>query len=166
MIIGIVADSHDNLYATAASVRVLKAKGVERILHAGDIVAPFTAKAFLEVGVPVDAVFGNNDGERAMLSDLLPGITEGFRRLEIDGKTVLLVHEREALPEAETEGADLVVFGHTHAPERREVGTRVEINPGECGGWLSGRETLALWDTRAGSPEILEIGNRTGPAEA
>src|SRR4030042_509218 len=39
---------------------------------------------------------------------------------------------------------DVVVFGHTHLPlaERRDGG--LLVNPGEAGGWLRGKSTIAL----------------------
>jgi putative phosphoesterase len=157
MRVGIVSDSHDNGDAARVCVRIFQEKGVERILHAGDIVAPFTAQVFLEAGVPVDAVFGNNDGETELLSKVLPGIEKGWRRLRIGGHVVLLVHDRHHVPPQELEGARLLVHGHTHDAECVETGGRIELNPGECGGWLRGRKTLALWDTEGGLPEILEF---------
>ncbi|MHC4780529.1 MAG: metallophosphoesterase [Planctomycetota bacterium] len=160
MLVGIVADSHDNLYATKGAVDVLVARKVEVILHGGDIIAPFTAKAFLEAAVPVEAVFGNNDGETSMLSELLPGIARGARTLDLDGRKVLLVHDRADLSEEQASGADMVVFGHNHHPELREVGGRIELNPGEVCGWLTGRHTLAVWDSGGGLPEFVEFEER------
>ena len=39
MLIGILADTHDNLEKVDAAVRSLNAKGVEMVLHAGDYVS-------------------------------------------------------------------------------------------------------------------------------
>ena len=157
MIIGIVSDSHDNLDAVREAVEILKENGVERILHAGDIVAPFAAKVFLEVGVPVDAVFGNNDGEKTKLTELLPGIALGARKLRLEGKAVVLVHDRKKLPARELELAEVLVHGHTHEAEVKRDGRRLEINPGEVGGWLTGKKTLAIWNTESELPEIVDF---------
>jgi putative phosphoesterase len=157
LLVGIVADSHDHCDAAREAVRVLTGRGVRRILHAGDWVAPFTAKIFLAAGVPVDGVFGNNDGEKRILAELLPGVSEGARRLDVDGRTVLLVHDRAALPEAEAQGAHAVVSGHTHEADVKIVDGRLEINPGEVGGWLHGRKTLAVWDTESNEVEVVDL---------
>ncbi|MHC4598973.1 MAG: metallophosphoesterase [Planctomycetota bacterium] len=157
MLVGIVADSHDHLEAARDAVALMRARGVERILHAGDIISPFAVKAFLEGRVDVDAVFGNNDGEKRILSELLRGITEGHRRLALEGRTVVLVHDRADLPDEEAARADLVVFGHNHYPEVKETDGRIELNPGEVCGWLTRQRTLALWDTKGGLPEIVEF---------
>lgn len=47
MKIGLIADSHDNLPMIRAAVEVFTAAGVEAVLRAGDIIAPFAAKEFL-----------------------------------------------------------------------------------------------------------------------
>ena len=157
MLIGILSDSHDNLDAARAAVEILKENGVEQLLHAGDIVAPFTAEVFLGLGIPIEAVFGNNDGERTRLTDLLPGIAMGGRKMKIAGKTVVLVHDRKKLPPRELDFADLLVHGHTHKPEVAREGNRIVVNPGELGGWVTGKKTFAIWDTDADLPEIVEF---------
>ena len=39
---------------------------------------------------------------------------------------------------------DIVIYGHTHDPVIEKQGETLAIDPGECGGWLSGRSTMAL----------------------
>ena len=157
MLIGIVADSHDNLDAARAAVRILRENGVEHLLHAGDIIAPFAAQVFLELGVPIDAVFGNNDGEKTRLTELLPGIAPGARKMKIGGKTIVLVHDRKKAMPREIDFAEILVHGHTHQADVRREGNRVEVNPGEVGGWVTGKKSLAIWDTEADLPEIIEF---------
>ncbi len=38
---------------------------------------------------------------------------------------------------------DLIVYGHTHESELLE-GPPLVVNPGEVGGWLTGKSTVAL----------------------
>jgi len=156
MKIAVMADSHDNVPMIRAALAAFRDHGAECILHAGDIVAPFAAKEILKWGGPLYTIFGNNDGERAGLARLMPDIQEGPRMLTIAGKRVVLVHSRDQAPVELIQLADAVVFGHTHEP-LTEQGRPVFINPGETGGWLTGRCTAAMWDTTGGTVEIIEL---------
>jgi len=155
--IGIVADSHDNLPAVDAAVDAFRQHGVELLVHAGDFVAPFAVKRFLALDVPVIAVFGNCDGEHKVISELLPGIVSGARRETVAGLRLLVVHSIDTLDPAERGGADVIVCGHTHRPDLSGDEPLV-INPGECGGWVTGRSTAALLDTESMTPQLLELG--------
>jgi putative phosphoesterase len=154
--IGIVSDSHDNVPAIDAAVAAFRERNIELLIHAGDLVAPFAAKRLLELDVPVVAVFGNCDGECGGIRKLLPDIVAGARRETLDGRTVVVVHDRERLTPADREGADVIVCGHTHHPAVTGASTLV-INPGECGGWVTGRSTVAVLDTGTMEPELIEL---------
>ena len=74
MKIGIMADSHDNLEKIAAAVEVFNNEKVELVLHAGDFIAPFTARPLKYLKCPLTGVFGNNDGEKFGLLKQFEGI--------------------------------------------------------------------------------------------
>jgi len=169
MLIGVLSDTHDNLPMVRKAVRFFAEAGVEALLHAGDFVAPFALKVVLTFeppspreglrrpGGPVYAVFGNNDGERAGLSKLLPDLTAGARRITLGERTIVLVHDEAALADADREDADVIVVGHTHDAEVR-AGKPLVVNPGECAGWIKGRCTVATLDTETLEATIHEIG--------
>jgi len=157
MKIGAISDTHDNLAAVAAALGRFQDSGVEVILHAGDYVAPFALKRLLQAPVPLHGVFGNCDGERAGLAKLLPELSDGPRRLELGGQKICLVHIEERLTPEDFEGADIVVCGHTHEPKIERHEGRLIVNPGECGGWLSGRCTVAVIDTQTLAADIQEV---------
>ena len=46
MKIGIISDSHDHHENVLRAIEIFNDQGVEYVLHGGDIVSPFTAKAF------------------------------------------------------------------------------------------------------------------------
>ena len=48
-------------------------------------------------------------------------------------------------------------FGHTHQPEIRKEGQTLIINPGECGGWLYGKSTVAICDLKSQTAEMVEL---------
>ena len=50
---------------------------------------------------------------------------------------------------------DLIVYGHTHQIDLRERPC-VVLNPGEAGGWLTGRCTAALVDLESMKVRIVD----------
>ncbi len=160
MLIGVISDTHDNLFNLRKVLEIFRARGVELVLHAGDFVSPFTAGPFREAGLRLIGVFGNNDGDKLYLRERFQGIGElhhGPHELELSGRRILLMHEPRALEALVASGRyDLVVYGHTHRPEVR-AGPPLVVNPGELGGWLTGRATYALVDLGALRAEILEL---------
>jgi len=67
MRVGVVSDSHDNVFAIRRAGEELRRRGVGLVLHAGDWVSPFSARFLREAlgeGVRIVGVWGNNEGER------------------------------------------------------------------------------------------------------
>lgn len=160
MKIGIVSDTHDNLRNLERALGLLRERGVSLVLHAGDFVSPFTAEPFRKANLRVVGVFGNNDGDKLYLQKQFAEVGElhfGPHELELGGRKILLMHEPRALEALAASGRyDLVVYGHTHRPEVREGPSRV-VNPGELGGWLTGRATCALVDLEMLQVELLQL---------
>jgi hypothetical protein len=157
MKVAIVSDSHDNVPLIRAAVRAFRDRGAEGLIHAGDFVAPFAVKSFLELDVPTVAVFGNCDGERRVISELLPDVTTGARRAELGGRTFTIVHSLEWLDPGDRDGADVVVHGHTHRAEIQTEDGQLVLNPGECAGWVTGRSTAVVLDTETMIPDLFEL---------
>ena len=158
MRIAILSDSHDNLEALFRVLEKVRAAGADMVLHLGDIVSPFAAKPLLSLGLPVQAVYGNNDGEHAGLAGLLD-ITNPPRPLLLAGKRFILLHtppfKRDAPP-----ACDYCLFGHTHAREDRRVGGVRVVNPGEAGGWLTGTCSFAMLDTEDDRLDFIEFARK------
>jgi hypothetical protein len=157
MKIGVLSDSHDNLPAIAAALRRFEQAGVEALLHGGDYCAPFALKRILQARIPIEGIFGNCDGEREGLAKLLPSLSDGPRRLALGGKKICLVHSRQRLSHEDFEAADIVIFGHTHEPKVERIEGRLVLNPGECGGWMTGRCTVAILDTETMTADVEEV---------
>jgi len=167
--IGVMADTHDNLAALDKALKELERRGVKRVLHAGDIIAPFTLRRILARGFEFTGVFGNNDGELLVLARVAreAGATLAPPPLaiEVEGLKVLLLHGAGGAPEtkslatalAKSGEYDVVIYGHTHEVDVRRVGQTLIINPGEVCGYLTGRSTLVLLDTERLEAELLEV---------
>lgn len=146
MKIGILSDSHDNVPMVRACVTAFVEAGADAIIHAGDIVSPFAAKELLTAALPVRAVYGNNDGDKAHLSEVLEGIQPGPREFTLGGKKFLLVHDRDSVGDRDLSGIDILIYGHTHL-YHIEPGPPLAMNPGESGGWITGTPSAAILDT-------------------
>ena len=157
MRLGVLSDTHDHLPMIEKAVDLFLEQRVEAVLHAGDIVSPFAAKALARFQGPLYAVYGNNDGEREGLQKLLPGIAAGPRMVEVGGRRILLHHDLGGCREAVIARAELVVTGHTHVPVVRREGGRLFVNPGECCGWLYHQPTVAILETEGPEAEIVGL---------
>lgn len=156
MKLGIMSDSHDRLDMIERALAVFRgAEKVELIIHAGDFVAPFAASMIVGAGIPVRAVYGNNDGERRGLPRIVADIRREPYEFEIDGVRFVLAHDKSEL--AGVSGADCAIFGHTHRPHVEKRGARLELNPGETCGYLTGKATVAVLDTEEMDPRIIEL---------
>ncbi len=161
MKIGVMSDSHDHIPNVNAALDAFRDKGVEHVIHAGDICAPFAFLPFKNKEMPFDAVFGNNDGEWLLLVKLAEGIgrvQKGPVSLKLGGREIALMHEPvfvDAL--ADSGHFDLVVYGHSHDLERRERGRALVLNPGETCGYLRGKSTVMVADLDDMTVETIEL---------
>jgi putative phosphoesterase len=161
MLLGLIADTHDNMPLIAAAVARFNDAAVDLVLHAGDLIAPFTANEFQKLKSPMIAVFGNNDGEHRMWKERIIGwgeIFENWYETAIAGSSLLLMHEPGHLEEIiESQRYDIIVYGHTHQVDERTVGKTLVVNPGECGGWLTGRSTVALLELPQKKVTLIDV---------
>ncbi len=158
MRVGLLADTHIPYRATSWSPGVLAAlRGVDAILHAGDVDEPWALDALREIA-PVYAVRGNAhwfDGSSGGAS--LPDVV----RLALEGFDVVVTHghlrgwpgiywrarmvaralrrqwdfpayDRVLVQQLlqRFPQADVIVFGHTHRFYTARVGQTLVINPG------------------------------------
>lgn len=144
-VVGVISDTHGLL--RPAAVEALR--GVDRIVHAGDVGDPGILERLEEVA-PVEAVRGNVDRGRWALR--LPETV----LVEVGGRSLYALHRREALDlRPEAAGFDAVIYGHTHRPELEWRDGVLYLNPGSAGPARADRPVcLAL--LRVG-PETLEV---------
>lgn len=123
--IGVISDTHG-----LVRPEVYEAfEGVDLILHGGDI-GSHDVILELEPIAPVKAVVGNVD------TDLLHRFEEKMT-FEVKNRTVHLQHifndipEGKSLPNAPIN--EIFIFGHSHQPLNRQVGSTLYFNPGSAG---------------------------------
>jgi hypothetical protein len=151
MLIGIMSDSHDHLAAIRLAVDFFNHKKVDLVLHAGDLISPFTAYEFKKLKMPFEAIYGNNDGEREGLKTSFQGLCdlEDFKEIEAGGRKIAIIHgsdQKLVKALADVESYDVLIRGHSHQLDVSEGKTMI-INPGETCGYLSGKKTIILLST-------------------
>lgn len=126
MKLGLISDTHG--FLDPRLTRIFK--GVDHILHAGDIGPDFLI-AQLESIAPVTAVLGNNDD-----STWIP-----LTQVKLLGEVKFLIHHivtpRALADELKTrvaqEKPDIVMFGHSHQKFDQVVNGVRFVNPGYAG---------------------------------
>ena len=162
MLIGVLSDTHDNIWKLDEAIPPLQRSKV--VLHCGDLCSPFMIKrlgAGLE-GVPVHIVWGNNEGDRLAIARVAQNFDnihlEGqVARFELGGWRVAVNHYPEIASEFAASGDfDLVCYGHDHAAHLSTVGKCILLNPGEVMG-LNGRSSLVLIETASGEVQWVDL---------
>jgi len=158
--LGIIADSHENMPLIAKAIELFNHEEVDLVLHAGDFISPITAKEFKNLKAKLIGVFGNNDGDKLLLQKRFQDIGElyeDYHELEIEGKKVVLMHQPKFLDALIVSNKyDLIIYGHTHEIDIRE-GRPLVVNPGECGGWVTGRCTVAMVKLETMKAELRDL---------
>ena len=124
-LIGVISDTHGLLRPQAAQAL----RGVELIIHAGDIGHPGVLTA-LEQIAPVQAVRGNTD--RGEWARRLPRT----RLLKVGGAQLYVLHELQALRQdlsLVASGIQAVIYGHSHQPRSERQDGVLYLNPGSAG---------------------------------
>jgi len=163
MKIGIISDTHDHHANALAAVELFNKLAVKYVLHAGDIVSPFTAKVFGNIDkARFIAVYGNNDGEKLLLKQVIGDfggeIHENCFKGNIAQKKIFMTHTHYFIEEVVVGGEyDLVVYGHTHKQDIRWVNGTMVVNPGEATDWLTGTPQVLILDLGTMEHDIIPL---------
>jgi len=169
VLVGMIADSHHHVPMIQRACEVFNRRAVAMVFHAGDYIAPFSLNPLNQLlTCEYRGVFGNNDGEqrglqktaanRLCASPVENRLCASPAAFTVGEWQVLVAHDLPAPVEAAADSRyRLIIFGHTHRPEVKRVGDTLLVNPGECGGWLFGRSTVAIADLSTLSAEIIDL---------
>lgn len=159
MKVGIMSDTHDRLECIERAVDIFNREGTDLVVHAGDFVAPFTARLMSKLNCKLIGVFGNNDGEKLGLQRAYSKIGEIHdfaHSFEFGGKKFIVTHYEDVV-DSLSKYYDVTIYGHTHKVDVRSDDGRLVINPGECCGYLTDRMTVAILDVNRMEVEIVEL---------
>jgi hypothetical protein len=162
MKIAILSDTHDHIWKIDQALHQMGQADV--ILHCGDLCSPFVIRhlAAGSGGRPIHIVWGNNDGDPRLISQVAAGfpfitLHGQFAELTLDGIRIAVNHYPEiARPLAASGHYDLVCYGHDHTAHHSRVGRCVLLNPGEILG-MKGRRTFAWYDSTTREVRFEEV---------
>jgi uncharacterized protein len=141
--VGVISDTHGLLRPEAVDAL----RGVDLIIHAGDVGSPHILDALRDVA-PVEAVRGNVDRDAWAMK--LPATAV----VTLESTTVYVLHDPATL-DLEAAGFGIVIFGHSHRAEIRTKNEVVYLNPGSAGPRrFSLPITLARLDITHGVPQV------------
>ncbi len=160
MLVGILSDTHDKLPAMRAGMRTLAINGAKYFIHCGDLGGMACIDCM--AGHPAAFVWGNNDWDRAGLTEYATGLgitcLNGGGVVELAGKSLFVTHGDDAplLRRILTEQKhDYLLLGHTHSPLDTREGKLHVINPGAL--YRATKKTVALLDLERDVTQFLDV---------
>ncbi len=165
MLIGLLSDTHVASTNQKLPRQLLDAlKGVDIILHAGDIWIPSVLDE-LETVAPVKAAMGDDDLKADLGNDKRVADTQ---TLSFDGFTLWLTHIKphygiinpnSDLYSSESRSKhspDIIIFGHTHRPTTERYANILLVNPGSptFPSYMPKLGTIGLLDLNSGGAEV------------
>ncbi|MBP3781840.1 MAG: metallophosphoesterase family protein [Butyrivibrio sp.] len=137
MLVGIVSDTHGMLRQEVKD----GLKGVDMIIHAGDIDCQSVLDQLKEISSSLTVVRGNADKEWA---EHIPQTA----RLEILGNKIFVIHNKGKISE-DVVDTDIIIYGHSHKYSNVEKDGQIWFNPGCCGKRRPDQEiTFAILEIR------------------
>jgi len=122
-LIGVISDTHGLVRPQALQAL----RGVDLIIHAGDIGAPEVVDALKRIA-PVVAIKGNNDNEGWATS--LPDT----KLVQLNTAKLYVIHNvRELDLDPVARGIQVVISGHSHKPSVVKRDGVLYLNPGSAG---------------------------------
>jgi len=167
MKIAIIADVHDNAHNIILALEKIYQTDVEQIYFLGDFAGAGIARILLTSPIPIYAIWGNNDGDKALItkfsleekSNLTIGL-DNYDVVEIDNRKIFLTHyPLIANSIARSGDFDAVFYGHDHLKSKKRIGECLVLNPGEIGAYKTGISSYAIYDTKTNDAKILIIEN-------
>jgi uncharacterized protein len=160
MKIGVLSDTHGRVDTVERVLAEYRARGVELLIHCGDIDDADTVQAF--AGWDVHFVYGNCDGDRAGIKRAIAAIGgrpyDPFGHLELAGKQLAWLHgDRPDLKhDVEASGHyDYLFYGHTHLAEQHRVGMTLVVNPGAL--FRARQRSCLVLDLPGGEMETITL---------
>lgn len=162
MKIGVISDTHDNLGNLEAALETMRAEGVTKILHCGDLCGPDIIRAL--AGFDVWIAQGNMDRHIGLAHAAEETFGRGrlawLHQFTLDGYLVAMIHgdNEELLGNLITSGQYAHVFcGHTHRRRDQTVGRTRVINPGALGGLRRQSRSFCILDLATGEFRFIEL---------
>ncbi len=162
MIIGVTGDTHNNLKNINEICSIFNKKRTDLVVHTGDISLPKSLLCFKQLNCPLIAVIGNNDIEEK--KDLVKAsksfdckIVEEPFLLNLENKRISILHHPELITENMIVSNDFIFHGHTHRFRHEVVKETLIFNPGECAGFMKGKNKIGLVNLKTKKAETISF---------
>ena len=159
MRIAVISDTHDRTVSVEAALATMAERGVELIVHCGDICDGDTVRLF---PAHTHFVFGNCDYDRAdiecAVADIGATLHGAWGQLDLAGQSLAFVHgdDRGMLTDLEyADTFDCLFHGHTHVANEHRTGKTRVINPGAL--QRVAVRTFVLLDLPSGEVESVTV---------
>ena len=162
MLVGITGDTHNNLKNISKICSIFNEYGAQLVFHTGDISLPKSLLCFKKLNCPVKAIIGNNDvGERKGLEEVAKNfdckLYDEPYSTELNSTKISVVHHPELIDTKMLKENDLILHGHTHRHRLEKIDKTIVFNPGECAGFMKGKNKVGLIDLETLIPEIINF---------
>lgn len=149
MIIGVTGDTHNNLKNINKICTIFNENSVDQVIHTGDISLPKSLLAFNILNCPLTVVIGNND---VLERDDLEKAAKKFdckifdepHFIQLDKTKISIIHHPELIDSKMVDHSDLILHGHTHRFRKEKIGESLVFNPGECAGFMKGKNQVGI----------------------
>ena len=167
MKIAIISDIHENWHNLFLALDKIKELKCDHILCLGDMVNTGIAIVLNKQEIPVNGVWGNNDGDKSNILQKTTGegsltmSQHSYDFIERDNKKIFISHFDDIAPHiAKSEEFDLVCFGHNHSKSIEKIKNCIVANPGNIAATSSTREaTFAIYNTQNNKVELITLEN-------
>ena len=167
MKIGVISEIHENFHNLILGLRKMKEEKVDQIICLGDLMNDGIAKVLSISETPVFMIWGNNDGDRVVLTKTssrpgshLSSSINTYDFLEYNNRKIFVTHYDDlAIPMAKSGMFDVIFYGHTHISKLEQQGNSLIVNPGEISAQRTGIASLAVYDTILHKARIIELEN-------
>lgn len=135
MLVGLIADTHDNRSRTEHALELLDERAPEALLHAGDLMTGKLVPLFSRHWTWVaEGNMDQPDAIREAVEETGVDLTYGPKHdVEIGDASIGLIHghdKRRLQGMIESGAYDVVVHGHTHEFRDERIGSTRVVNPG------------------------------------
>ena len=152
MLIGVTGDTHNNLKNISLICDIFNEKKPSFVVHTGDITLPKSLRMFSKLEMPLIGVFGNNDAEE------IGGLLVEAKKLnfkfynepyffEFNNLKIAITHHPNLISKEMTKAMDYIFHGHTHRYRSEIIDKALIFNPGECAGFLKGKNQVGFINT-------------------
>jgi len=124
--VAVLSDSHKKVDLTDDAIEMLKSKGAQYIVHAGDLVLKENLELLKNSGLIYVSVFGNNDRALTQYQNDFKVYAEPYY-FKIQETKYKLMH----IPNYLTPDSDIIICGHTHIFKSEYINNTLFLNPGE-----------------------------------